>query len=266
MDAHSITVADGTQIQCQGIVRNFCWKLNGQEFTADVLLISLGSCDMVLGIQWLSTLGTFKWDFQNLVMEFRWQDHPFKLKGIAPKKLKVLKTCSDKLLTNAAQLCLIQVKEIHHIQMDSNVKQQPEEVVIDKEISQLKQTYADVFKEPDKLPPSKGIFDHKIPLQTGANPINIKPYRYLLKQRDVIEQIIEEMLGRGIIQNSASPFASPVVLVGKKDGSWRLCVDYRELNKITVKDKYPIPVVDELIDELAGSKVFNKIDLRAGYH
>jgi hypothetical protein len=85
-----------------------------------------------------------------------------------------------------------------------------------------------------------------------VKPVNIKPYRYSPAQKDEIEKQITEMLTNGIIIPCQSPFASPVILV-KKDGTWRFCVDYRQLNNITVKNKYPLLVVDELLDELHGA-------------
>lgn len=78
--------------------------------------------------------------------------------------------------------------------------------------------------------------------------------------------MVQEMLKSGTIQPSCSPYASPVVLVKKKDGSWRLCVDYRGLNELTIKDRFLIPLIEDLMDELGGSMVYSKIDLRAGYH
>ncbi len=115
------------------------------------------------------------------------------------------------------------------------------------------------------LPPARNQ-DHKILLRIGAQPVNIRPYRYSYEQKNEMEKLIKEMLVSSAIRPSHSPYASPVLLIKKKDESWSFCVDYRQLNKLTIKDKYPIPIIEELLDELGGSKYFSKIDLRSGYH
>jgi hypothetical protein len=105
-----------------------------------------------------------------------------------------------------------------------------------------------------------------IELEAVATPVIIAPYRHPKKFKDEIEKAIKELLAMGHIRPNRSPFASSVVLVLKKDGTLRMCIDYRVLNKKTIKNRYPIPRIDELMDELHGAVFFKKIDLRSGYH
>lgn len=101
------------------------------------------------------------------------------------------------------------------------------------------------------MPPHRR-HDHSIPLQRGSAPVSQRRYRYPQVQENDIERLVKEMLDYGIMQHSSSPFGSPVLLVRKKDFSWKLCVDYRDLNKLTIKNNYPIPIIDKLLNELHG--------------
>lgn len=126
--------------------------------------------------------------------------------------------------------------------------------------------FTDIFVEPTALPPKRPGFDHKIPIKEGIIPFNLRPYRHSIVQKDMVDNLVAEMLDQGIIRHSNSPYASPAVLVRKKDGSWRLCVDYRRLNQHTIKDRYPIPLIEDLMDELGTTTIFSKLDLRSGFN
>jgi len=121
------------------------------------------------------------------------------------------------------------------------------------------------FEETKHLPPNREI-DHKIPIKVGIDPNNVRSYRHPHLLKTEIEKQVEEMLKTRIIRANNSPYSSPLILVKKKDDSWRFCVDYRALNKATIPDKFPITVIDELLDELFGAHYFSKVDLRAANH
>jgi hypothetical protein len=126
--------------------------------------------------------------------------------------------------------------------------------------------YPDVF--PDDLPGKRPDRDIKfiIELQPGTAPISKRPYRMPPNELAELKIQLQDLLDKGFICPSASPWGCPALFFKKKDNSLRLCVDYRPLNAVTIKNKYPLPHIDILFDQLAGAKVFSKIDLRSGYH
>ncbi|XP_072093102.1 transposon Tf2-1 polyprotein isoform X3 [Arachis hypogaea] len=126
--------------------------------------------------------------------------------------------------------------------------------------------FPDVFPDDiNEFPPNREV-EFAIELVPGSGPISITPYRMSPLEMAELKAQLEDLLGKHFIRPSVSPWGAPVLLVKKNDGSMRLCVDYRQLNKITVKNKYPLPRIDDLMDQLQGAGVFSKIDLRSGYH
>jgi hypothetical protein len=125
--------------------------------------------------------------------------------------------------------------------------------------------YSDIFSSPTGVPLHCQV-KHPIDLTPNAPLPNGPVYHRSLLENEEIKRQIQELLHKGHIHPSSSPCGSPIVLVQKKDGTWRLCIDYRALNKITVRNRYPIPRIDDLLDQLTGAKYFSKIDLKSGYH
>ncbi|GKD59583.1 putative reverse transcriptase domain-containing protein [Tanacetum coccineum] len=115
------------------------------------------------------------------------------------------------------------------------------------------------------LPPVRQV-EFQIDLIPGAAPVARTPYRLAPLEMQELSNQLQELADRGFIRPSTSPWGAPVLFVKKKDGSFRMCIDYRELNKLTIKNRYPLPRIDDLFDQLQGSSVYSKIDLRSGYH
>jgi len=147
----------------------------------------------------------------------------------------------------------------------------PKPMVCNMETSTLEEVpvvceYPDVFPEElPGMPPDRDI-EFIIDLIPGIGPIAKRPYRMATDELKELKEQLQELQEKGYIRPSSSPWGSPVLLVRKKDGSLRMCIDYRSLNEVTIKNKYPLPKIDDIFDQLQGAKYFSKIDLRSGYY
>lgn len=260
----SVIVADCNTKVINTSCKDVKYSIQGHTYATDLRLYPLGGSDIILGVDWLKLMNPVTFDFKQYKIRINKEGREIELQGNLPfgsiqaisgKKLQ--KLFKGKGATPQGYICLMTGMQDHNADFKSNSAEPC--------LQQLLGEYEDVFAEPKNLPPARQ-HDHHIPLREGTQPINQRSYKVPYIQKAEIERQIKEMLHSGIIQESTSPFASPVILVKKKDAMWRMCVDYRKLNDATIKNKYPIPIIDELLDELHGACWFTKLDLRSGYH
>ncbi|XP_043817044.1 uncharacterized protein LOC122724910 [Manihot esculenta] len=234
-DGLRVKVANGEQLHSPGLCKGAPIELGNSVFIVDLFVLQLTGFDLVFGVNWLATLGPILWDFNSMWMSFFVNGKQVALTGIDSKS-----------------------------ETNSSLNSLSPSAARDHHLRQLLADFAAILEAPTGLPPARHC-DHRIPLAPNTKPVVVHPYRYPHNQKDEIERQCTAMLDQGIIRPSRSPFSSPVLLVPKADKTWHLCVDYRELNARTIKDKFPIPVIEELLDELGGTKYFTKLDLVSGY-
>jgi len=217
-------------------------EVEGRMYKVNLICLPLQKLEVILGMDWLST--------NRILIDCR------------EKKLLFPDTEDPELVSSQGVM-----KELHdgaqcymiftHLEVERGEATSVIPVV---------QDFGDVFpEEVSGLPPSREVEFSK-DLVPGTGPVSMAPYRMAPAELVELKKQIGELMAKQFIRPSTSPWGAPVLLVKKKDGSSRLCVDYKQLNKMTIKNKYPLLRIDDLMDQLHGPSVFSKIDLRSGYH
>ncbi|KAL0541162.1 hypothetical protein IC582_021201 [Cucumis melo] len=230
-------------------------EIAGHVIEVTLIVLDMLDFDVILGMDWLAA-NHASIDCSRKEVTFNPPSMAsFKFKGGGSKSLPQVISAirASKLLSQGTWGILASVVDTR----EADVSLSSEPVVRD---------YPDVFPEElPGLPPHREV-EFAIELEPGTVPISRAPYRMAPAELKELKVQLQELLDKGFIRPSVSPWGAPVLFVKKKDGSMRLCIDYRELNKVTVKNRYPLPRIDDLFDQLQGATVFSKIDLRSGYH
>ena len=230
-------------------------KVGEVELEADLIPLELRDFDAILGMDWLKKYRAAINCFEKKVLLQGPNGSEVEFLG----ERRILPTClitalaAEKLLRKGCQAFLAQVSDIRVARL------RLEDVPVVHE-------FPDVFPEElPGLPPDREL-EFAIHLLPGTAPISIPPYRMAPTELKELKAQLQDLVDKGFVRPSVSPWGAPVLFVKKKDGSFRLCIDYRQINKVTIKNKYPLPRIDDLFDQLSGARVFSKIDLRSGYH
>jgi hypothetical protein len=256
-----MVVVDGYTMTCLDMIPYLEVKLGNYTMIDTFYVVDLSDIDVILGVQWLYSLGEIGLNYQTLTMSFRdASGSRVELRGMSIVAPRVVSAKKMEQIFHHGDVayaieCLITTQK----DLEGREHYHPQ-------IRELLSRYEPEFGPiPLGRPPDRG-FEHTIELEVVATLVITMPYRHTKRFKDEIEKEIKELLVMGHIRANMSPFASSIIVVLKKDGTLRMCIDYRALNKKTIKNRYPILHIDKLIDELHGVVFFTKIDLQSGYH
>jgi hypothetical protein len=266
-----VSLADGHEIQTFGLitltVRIGAWRQKLQCYVID-----MPGFDFILGDDWLTahrvhmdfgTKSAYLYKNQRRVV-LRAQAPVLKNSGEQPTLLSATQI-KRALRSGKGRHLLVQITASTAERYQQAAQADQDGLVPAANLQAILDEYKDVFAElPDKLPPERNIA-HVIPLETGARPVYKALYRLTQAEKAEVEKQIADLLRKGYIEPSQSPWGAPVLFVPKKDGALRMCIDYRALNKLTVKNRYPLPRIEDLLEQLQGAKVFSSLDLASGY-
>ncbi|GJR60623.1 reverse transcriptase domain-containing protein [Tanacetum coccineum] len=241
---YSVELADGKSLTTNTILRGCTLNLQNHLFKIDLLPIELGSFDIIVGMDWMAE------HHAEVVQGER--------SGVKNEsRLEVISSIRTQgYIDKGCQVFLVQMMKKEETEIpERRIKDVP-----------VVRNFPKVF--PKDLPglPSTRQVEFHIELIPGAAPVARAPYRLAPAEMKELAEQLKELSDKGFIRPSSSPWGAPILFVKKKDGSFRMCIDYRELNKLTVKNRYPLPRIDDLFDQLQGSSIYSKIDLRSGYH
>ncbi|GJU83493.1 putative nucleotidyltransferase, ribonuclease H [Tanacetum coccineum] len=258
---YNVELADGKSLTTNTILRGCTLNLQNHLFEIDLLPIELGSFDVIVGMDWMAEHRAevvcyekyIRVPYRNDMLIIQGERSGIK----SESRLEVISSIrTQKYIDQGCQVFLIQMMKEEKTKIS---ERRIEDVPVVRD-------FPEVFPEDlPGLPPTRQVEFH-IELIPGAAPVARAPYRLAPAEMKELAEQLKELSDKGFIRPSSSPWGAPILFVKKKDGSFRMCIDYRELNKLTVKNRYPLPRIDDLFDQLQGSSIYSKIDLRSGYH
>ncbi|KAI3704334.1 hypothetical protein L1987_74552 [Smallanthus sonchifolius] len=254
-NSYSVEIANGKSITINSVIHDCNLELNNHEFSVDLLPMQLRIFDIIIGMDWLSKHHAEVICYEKCIRIPLPSGDTLVIFGEKPcRGLQIMScTLAQKYLRKKYVAFLAHIVDTK----DKGKKLQDIPIIRD---------FPEVFPEDlPGLPPPRQV-EFRIDLVPGATPVAKAPYRLAPSEMQELASQLQELSSKGFIRPSHSPWGAPVLFVKKKDGSFRMCIDYRELNKLTIKNRYPLPRIDDLFDQLQGSTCFSKIDLRSGYH